>query len=223
MIRTILETTTTQLVSYFVEMRESYFFYVRCSKHIRKALLLHKTFIPLPFTVHNQFQSLRGKDIYSYGQTPLSIIEHLITNSVITTSDTVIDIGCGDGRVSLYLACMGIKSVGIDHCSYFINQLNSFKSAVDREIRQNIDYKKCNFFDQALPSATIAFIYQLDIKDNDATSLGDSLKASGIKKVICIGFAISEYSDYYTFVKKIPCWMPFGLTGIYVCKLTNVP
>ena len=53
---------------------------------------------------------------YPYEPTPYCVLERLVDSGYITSSDTVLDYGCGKGRVGLFLAYRTkAKTIGIEY------------------------------------------------------------------------------------------------------------
>jgi len=62
-------------------------------------------------------------DCYGYDPTPYIVLEKLLNQNLIKNSDTVIDYGCGKGRVSFFLHNQThCKVIGIDHSKRFIKK-----------------------------------------------------------------------------------------------------
>ena len=60
---------------------------------------------------------------FPYEPTPYSILERLANTGYITKKSTLIDYGCGKGRVSIYMTHQtGCKSIGIDFNDRLLNR-----------------------------------------------------------------------------------------------------
>ena len=66
-----------------------------------------------PYTISRKFEG-----DHLYGETPLATVAHLART--FGFGKTVLDLGCGTGRVALYLNSIGHTVVGIDHVPQFI-------------------------------------------------------------------------------------------------------
>ena len=69
---------------------------------------------------------------YPYEPTPYAVLERLADSGLIRAEDTVLDYGCGKGRVDFFLACeTGAKTVGIEYDEHiFRSALENQKAAV---------------------------------------------------------------------------------------------
>ena len=69
---------------------------------------------------------------YPYEPTPYAVLERLADSGLIRAEDTVLDYGCGKGRVDFFLACeTGAKTVGIEYDErIFQSALENQKAAV---------------------------------------------------------------------------------------------
>ena len=71
---------------------------------------------------------------YPYEPTPYSVLERLATSGWIGKNDTVLDYGCGKGRVGFFLSCRtGAKVIGIEYDNrIYRSALENQKSAVSK-------------------------------------------------------------------------------------------
>src|ERR1700722_13009935 len=78
--------------------------------------LLLSYFLESPFDISKQFLKKKGeKNIYAYGETPLTTLEFISDECHITSNDTVFELGCGRGRTCFWLnSFIHCKVVGID-------------------------------------------------------------------------------------------------------------
>ena len=70
--------------------------------------------------------SKMDKSNYGYDPTPYSVLKVLANSNLISKKDTLIDYGCGYGRVGFYLNnATGCSIIGIDHNPYCLQRANS--------------------------------------------------------------------------------------------------
>lgn len=70
-----------------------------------------------------------------YEPTPYEILDRLIASGYLSKENTVVDYGCGKGRVALYLNHqIGCKTIGIDYNDALIDIANFNKESLDCDV-----------------------------------------------------------------------------------------
>ena len=92
--------------------------------------------------------------------TPLEVIRELLRMADLKPGETVLDLGCGDGRVLVVAAKdFGANAIGIEMRTDLINK------AVQNIMREGVSDKvliiQGNFFELQLPPADVVFMYLL--------------------------------------------------------------
>ena len=116
--------------------------------------------------------------------TPKSVVKKMLDFAGVGPSDTLIDLGSGDGRIILMAAEYGARAVGIeaDPLRVLITRIRiRLKGLEDR-----VDVIWGNFFKKDLSAASVVTIYQ-------SKDINNKLKAK-LQKQLCPGTRVISYS-----------------------------
>ena len=107
-----------------------YHFYSNLSFFKSDCLLLFFYLFKNPFRVSQYFlASKEEKEIYTYGETPLSVIEEVAKRTKINPKDCVFELGSGRGRVCFWLeAFLHCRVIGVDNVPQFIQIAEKVRS-----------------------------------------------------------------------------------------------
>ncbi len=88
---------------------------------------------------------------FPYEPTPYSILERLANSGYITKKSTLLDYGCGKGRVSIYITHQtGCKSIGIDYNERLLKK--ALENIKDFKAKAKISFVHSNASDFILPN-----------------------------------------------------------------------
>lgn len=164
-----------------------------------------------PYTICKQFLLQRGdSEVHTYGETPLTELASFLQKCSIGKEDHFIDLGCGRGRVALFVNSYFPCSVtAIDCVPRFINLAKSIES------RTNFICQ--NMLDSDLSSATHIYFYALYLSDEEFHQMIKrfSLLKEGTK-IITASFALEEYSDNFTTLFSQKAQFPWGKTELFL-------
>lgn len=120
-----------------------------------------------------------------FGQAPSATLKYLMELKLISDGD-VLDLGCGEGRESLFLARRGFKAVAIDLSKYGISKLKKIKEKENLSIRCIVkDIMKYEY-----PSDTFDLVVGTTILDHiDVRKI--SRVVNGIKRTLKQGGYVS--------------------------------
>lgn len=93
-----------------------------------------------------------------YLGTPISLISPLLKFAKVSTSDFLVDIGCGDGRIVIEAVkeC-GCKALGIEENQWLVNK--AISSAKPLNLEGRLQFSHSSFTNQSLKSASVVFIF----------------------------------------------------------------
>lgn len=177
-----------------------------------------------PFRMSKRFLEERGEqEIYAYGETPLTTMDWIVQQCGITSSDVVVELGCGRGRACFWLNQMiGCKCIGIDFIPAFIRKGEKIKSKFQLN---NIEFRLEDIFqiqfdsDRDLKEATVVYLYGTCFSSEQIELLIDRLKKcrKGMK-VITVSYSLQEYENDSSFklLKVFPATFSWGKTEVYL-------
>ena len=85
---------------------------------------------------------------FTYGETPISTFTKLLQLAGVQPGETMVELGCGTGRLSLMTALLyDIEVVGIE-------QLTTFVTGA-KQIAKRLRIRNCTFSEAARPSAVV--------------------------------------------------------------------
>ena len=170
-----------------------------------------------PYRICKDFLKKRGgKDIYLYGETPLTTMEKIAKKGEITSSDVVFELGAGRGRSSFWLShFIGCKVIAIEWVPFFAYVANRVIK-IFREKKMHFFLQ--DIFETKFDEATVIYLYGTCLKDEEIQNLlrkFEKLKKN--TKIISISYSLSDYSTNFSYQKKWDVSFPWGDTQAYLC------
>jgi len=92
--------------------------------------------------------------------TPPEVVEHMLAMAEVKSTDTVYDIGCGDGRIAIAAAKRGATCLGVDIETYWIEL--SQKNALAAGVSDLIQFKECDATELDFRPASVVFMYLVE-------------------------------------------------------------
>ncbi len=169
-----------------------------------------------PFQISKEFLTQKGhKDIYAYGETPLTVFEEIGKRCQVSVSDHFIDLGCGRGRgVFFFAQRYGCSAVGIDWIEEFTNSGNQIAKDLS-----NVGFSCQHILEADLSKATIIYLYGTSLEDQVILKLIEKFKqlAPGTK-IVSVSFPIAIYCDPLSFPVKesFRASFPWGKADVYI-------
>lgn len=100
-----------------------------------------------------------GKDV-PYVPTPQEVVDQMLKLGEVKKGDTVIDLGCGDGRIVVTAAKkFGAKGIGYDIDPERIKEAN--ENAQKEGVTGSVRFVEKNLFEADIKSATVVTLYLL--------------------------------------------------------------
>ena len=104
--------------------------------------------------------SLQSQDIdVPYVPTPHKVVEKMLDLSDIDSSDYVIDLGSGDGRIVIAAAKRGATGHGIELNPQYIAEARQI--AASQEVEGQVFFKKADIFEASISGASVITLYLL--------------------------------------------------------------
>lgn len=171
-----------------------------------------------PFRISKHFLlEKREKDIYTYGETPLTTMHLIARQCNITSQDVVFELGCGRGRTCFWLSqILGCSAVGIDYVPVFIEKAQKIK---DRFQVQNVSFRLEDLFQANLKEATIIYLYGTCFSAAYIDLLIERLcQLPKGSKIITVSYALTEFQPEAPFrvIKQFLAPFTWGETDIYL-------
>lgn len=171
-----------------------------------------------PFTISKRFLQKKGeKDVYAYGETPLTSLDMITKECKVSAKDTVFELGCGRGRTCFWLhSIIGCKVVGIEYVPEFVERSNAIK---DKFEIKNIEFRQEDMLNANYSGATVVYLYGTCLDDPSILKIVDKCKALPAgTKIITISYPLTDYTDQPVFevMKRFPARFTWGLADVYL-------
>jgi SAM-dependent methyltransferase len=156
------------------------------------------------------------KEVYTYGETPLTTLEKIAKNCGIQSRDVVFELGCGRGRTCFWLhQFIGCKVVGIDEVPLFIEKAVQIQN---RFALKNVTFRLEDLFETDLKHATVIYLYGTCYSEASVNALITGLsQCPAGTKVITTSYALTEFQPHAPFrvIKRFPAVFTWGETDVY--------
>lgn len=171
-----------------------------------------------PYEISKSFLTAKGeKDVYTYGETPLTTLETIAKQCQISAKDTVFELGCGRGRTSFWLnAFIGCKVVGIEHIPEFVANANAIKTKFHVT---DVEFLQQDMLSVDYTGATVIYLYGSTLDDIFIKKLIARFQnLSPGTKIITISYPLSDYTGLSSFemMKCFPVQFPWGEADVYL-------
>ena len=105
------------------------------------------------------------KEIHTYGETPLTLLERIVKQFYISKEDLVVEMGSGRGRGALYLAThVGARVRAVDHHPIFCQKLKSMQV-------EGLEVVEGDFLKADLQGASVIYLYGTMLFDEEIQEL----------------------------------------------------
>lgn len=177
----------------FVKVAFKYYGNVKFMKEDLSLRLMY--FFHNPYRMNKRFLMMRGeKEIYTYGETPLTTLDFIAHEAQIGPQDRVIELGSGRGRNCFWLhSIIGCEVVGIEYVPEFVERANRIK---ERLGVSGVEFLLGDFMNPkgGFPVGTIYYLYGSCLSDSDIEKLAERLaKLPRGTKIITVSYPLTEY------------------------------
>ena len=159
---------------------------------------------------HNKYNTV-------YGELNLEELTKVFHNIPIKKNDIFYDLGCGSGKINLYMAFKyNIKSIGIEIIEERINVAKTIEKKVKNK---NIIFKNNDMFKEKFSNGTIFYAYNLTWPENINIKMIEKIKkdAKKCKYIILTTFLEHPNIKLYKTLDNINFSSHLG--SIYIYKL----
>lgn len=169
-----------------------------------------------PHQVSKRFMKQKGeKNIYTYGETPLSTLDKIMRQCGVLSKDVVYEVGCGSGRTIFWLHhFVKCRAVGVDYQPTFIHRANRIKKWLRLD---QIQFLLQDMMEADYRRATVLYLYGTCLEDKEieklATRFRDLKRGT---KVITVSYPLTDYSNDFALAKQFTAHFPWGKAEIYL-------
>lgn len=171
-----------------------------------------------PFTISKRFLMARGeKNVYAYGETPLTSLELIACEAQIEPRDTVYELGSGRGRNCFWLnSFKGCSVVGIEFIPEFVQRANKIK---DRLKIKGIEFRLGDMCEADFSGGTVFYLYGTCLDDASIKKLVKkfSLLPAGTK-IITVSYSLLDYTDkpFFEVMKRFTVPFNWGEADVFI-------
>lgn len=209
------------VVSYrnFIEFIKVSWRYYRDFRFFRlDTYLLRSYLINSPYRIANEFLKERGEtELYTYGETPLTTVEHIAKECQIKADDTVYELGSGRGRACFWLHhFIGCKVVGVEYVPEFVRIAHRVKH---KFALKGVYFRCKDILEENYRDATMIYFYGTCSDTAFILKLIDKLaQVSKNTKIITVSYPLTAYTTkpLFELVKVFPARFTWGTTDIYL-------
>lgn len=171
-----------------------------------------------PYRISKQFLMKKGeKNIYAYGETPLTTMEQIARACGIQSSDVVYELGSGRGRACFWLHFfIGCRVVGIEYVPEFVRTAQHVRVHFGIEA---VRFHCIDILQADLSAATVVYFYGTMADEAFISGLIEKLKKLPAgAKVITVSFPLTAYTDqtFLQVVKIFSARFFWGEADIYL-------
>ncbi len=152
--------------------------------------LLSRYWLKNPYRIARRFLQVRGdRDLYTYGETPLTTMHLIAVRAGITSADNVLELGCGRGRTCFWLReWLGCGVVGIEQVPAFVETANEVKN---RYAIDGVDFVLGDYLEADWGKPSVIYLYASNLDEGTIALLAKKIAAlKEPVKVISVSFPI---------------------------------
>lgn len=169
-----------------------------------------------PYRISKKFLAKKfNKKIYDYGETPLVEMEKIVNACSLTSSDTLLELGAGRGKVSFWLHYfVKCNIVALEQIPTFVKIGNFFIKAFRIK---NIKFLCEDMYEFKIKDYSAIYLYGTTLCDEKIKILINKFKKlPSSVKIITISYSLDEYDKSFSSEKCFDISFPWGKTKAYV-------
>jgi SAM-dependent methyltransferase len=195
-----------------------YFYFFRnirflCINFCLYAAYLYKN----AYRINKEFILKRGgENPYTYGETPLTTFDKIARECQLLSSDSVIELGCGTGRTSFWLATFVKCHVkAIDYVPQFIERANRVKNLFQLK---NLQFVCEDFMESELSQASCIYLYGTCLTESQIKQLIQRFSTLPLgTRIISVSFSLTEYHpSLFSLRKTFVATFFWGKTEVFL-------
>lgn len=171
-----------------------------------------------PFTISKRFLLQKGeKDVYAYGETPLTSLDLIAKECRINKDDVVFELGAGRGRGCFWLnSFIGCQVVGIEYVPDFVERAERIKRKC---CYPDVNFRNEDMLKSDFSEGTVFYLYGTSYEDNFILKLVDKFKKLPAgTRIITVSYPLTDYIDEPAFevMKRFPVRFTWGTADVYL-------
>lgn len=209
---------TFQLRSFWEYLKVIFSYYsnltfLKADLSLRLMYLFHN-----PYTISKRFLKNKGeKEIYAYGETPLSTMEKIAAEAHISSEDVVYELGCGRGRTCFWLnSFLKCRVVGVEYVPEFVERANKIKHKLGFN---NIEFRLGDMVDANFEGASVIYLYGTCLEDELIRRLNKHFAALPAgTKIVSVSYPLNDFADkpFCEVMKRFKAKFGWGETDVYL-------
>jgi hypothetical protein len=168
-----------------------------------------------PYRASRHFLQQQGADdIYTYGETYLTVFQKIAKECVLSPRDVFFELGCGRGLgmfwLNIFTRC---QVIGIEHMPLFVQKGNFLA----RILRCDTTFYEQDILSVDLSRATVVYFYGTNFSDAFVNQLIAKLKLlPSTTKIITVSYPLTDYSQDFEVIKTFPVHFAWGKAMMYI-------
>lgn len=201
----------------FKESIQVIFFYYSNWEFAKLDLYFLRSYmLQYPYQMSKEFLTDIGKkDVDTYGETPLTTMDHIARECALHSRDVFYELGCGRGRACFWLHFfIRCRVYGVEYLPAFVKIAQSIKRHYQIE---EVKFLYKDMLDVDLSNATVVYFYGTCSDTPFIQKLCHKLESLHRKtKIITVSYPLSSYNPNFKVVKTFPVKFPWGETTAYL-------
>lgn len=171
-----------------------------------------------PFSISKRFLMRKGeKEVYAYGETPLTSLEIIADEAQIKPYDRVFELGSGRGRNCFWLnSWIGCSVVGIEFVPEFVERANRIK---DRLNFKGIEFRLEDMCEADYSGATVLYLYGTCLDEGSIKKLVKKFSKLPVgTKIITVSYSLIDYVEkpFFEVMKRFIVPFTWGEADVYI-------
>lgn len=169
-----------------------------------------------PYKISKRFLMNKGaKDIYSYGETPVTSMDLIAKQCHITSKDTLYELGAGRGRNCFWLnTVLGCSVVGIEYIPEFVERADLIVKKLKME---HIKFVLADMLKADLSDATVIYLYGTCFDDSAIKKLAVKFaKLPKGTKIITVSYPLTDYAPSFELMKRFSVPYTWGHADVFL-------
>lgn len=171
-----------------------------------------------PYRISRRFLEKKlSEKIHDYGETPLIQMEKIVKNFEIQSSDKILEMGAGRGKVSFWLHFfLKCRITAIEQIPFFVKTANF----LIKLFKMRNCYFLCNdFFSCEFGDFDVIYLYGTTLENKQIAALISKFKHLSSKvRIITVSYSLNEYDESFICLKNLEVIFPWGRTTVYLNK-----
>ena len=165
-----------------------------------------------PYYISKQYLKEKGAgQVHVYGETPLTTMEKIVREFGIKKTDTILEMGAGRGRTSLFLGeFVGAKVIAYELIPEFVKKMVP---------SPNVEMHTGDMFTADFSKVDGIYLYGTMLDDEEILALCEAFP-KGVK-IITVSYPLKEYSELYQTKNVFMGRFPWGQTEVFLNERTR--